>query len=134
MIPSLEGLPTKAKEAPSPLEVRLAPLDTNPVFHSLGDNNSLGDNYYFSVITINLVILSSWNLVWVSFLGARNLKITVRLKNKPFLRYLRFQILGTCDWTGAENTCGRIVNEKIFLCLWISTYHWAKNGFCFFSR
>ena len=37
MIPSLEGLPTKAKEAPSPHEVRLAPLDTNPVFHSLGE-------------------------------------------------------------------------------------------------
>ena len=37
MIPSLEGLPTKAKEAPSPNKVRLAPLDTNPVFHSLGD-------------------------------------------------------------------------------------------------
>ena len=36
MIPSLEGWPTKAKEAPSPHEVRLAPLDTNPVFHSLG--------------------------------------------------------------------------------------------------
>ena len=36
MITSLEGLPTKAKETPSPYEVRLAPLDTNPVFHSLG--------------------------------------------------------------------------------------------------
>ena len=37
MTPSLEGWPTKAKEAPSPHEVRLAPLDTNPVFHSLRD-------------------------------------------------------------------------------------------------
>ena len=36
MTPSLEGWPTKAKEAPSPHEVRLAPLDTNPVFQSLG--------------------------------------------------------------------------------------------------
>ena len=36
MIPSLEGWPTKAKEAPSPLEVRIFPLDTNPVFQSLG--------------------------------------------------------------------------------------------------
>ena len=35
MIPSLEGSPTKAKEAPSPHEVRLAPLDTNPVFQCL---------------------------------------------------------------------------------------------------
>ena len=32
---SLEGWPTKAKEAPSPHEVRMAPLDTNPVFQSL---------------------------------------------------------------------------------------------------
>ena len=38
MIPSLEGWPTKAKEAPSPHEVRMAPLDTNPVFQRLGDS------------------------------------------------------------------------------------------------
>ena len=43
MTPSLEGWPTKAKEAPSPDEVGLALLDTNPVFQSLG---YLG---YFSV-------------------------------------------------------------------------------------
>ena len=36
MTPSLEGWPTKAKEEPSANEVRLAPLDTNPVFQSLG--------------------------------------------------------------------------------------------------
>ena len=44
MIPSLEGLPTKAKEAPSPHEVRLVPLDTNPVFHSLREKNALQIN------------------------------------------------------------------------------------------
>ena len=38
MTPSLEGWPTKAKEAHSPHEVRLAPLDTNPVFQSLEEN------------------------------------------------------------------------------------------------
>ena len=38
MTPSLEGWPTKAKEPPSPHEVRLAPLDTNPVFQSLGED------------------------------------------------------------------------------------------------
>ena len=32
VIPSLEEWPTKAKEEPSPHEVRLTPLDTNPVF------------------------------------------------------------------------------------------------------
>ena len=31
----------KAKEAPSPHDVRLAPLDTNPVFQSLGETYML---------------------------------------------------------------------------------------------
>ena len=39
MTPSLEGWPTKAKEAPFPHEVRMSPLDTNPVFQSLGGKN-----------------------------------------------------------------------------------------------
>ena len=38
MIPSLEGWPTKAKEAPSPHEVRLTLLDINPLFQCLGGN------------------------------------------------------------------------------------------------
>ena len=46
MTPSLEGWPTKAKEAPSPHEVRLAPLGTNPVFQS---NLSLGGKSFFIV-------------------------------------------------------------------------------------
>ena len=32
MILLLEGWPAKAKKAPSPHEVRVNPLDTNPVF------------------------------------------------------------------------------------------------------
>ena len=39
MTPSLEGWPTKAKEAPSPHEIRLALLDTNPVFQSIGEKS-----------------------------------------------------------------------------------------------
>ena len=35
MKPSLEGWPTKAKEATSPHEVRLTPTDTKPVFQYL---------------------------------------------------------------------------------------------------
>ena len=35
MTPSLEGWPTKAKEAPSPHEARLTPLDTNQVLQYL---------------------------------------------------------------------------------------------------
>ena len=37
MIPSLEGWPTKVKEAPSPRKVRMSPLDTNPVFKVSGE-------------------------------------------------------------------------------------------------
>ena len=45
MIPSLEGLPTKAKEAPSPHEVILILLDTNPVFQCLGEYASIIAEY-----------------------------------------------------------------------------------------
>ena len=41
MTPSLEGQPTKAKVAPSPHEVRLVPLDTNPVFQRLEGGGKL---------------------------------------------------------------------------------------------
>ena len=34
--------------------------------------------------------------------GVRNPITLRRLKNKPVLRYLRFQILSVCDWAGAE--------------------------------
>ena len=52
MIPSLEGWPTKAKEAPSPHEVKLAPLDTNPVFQNLGGgpgSNSIKKSYIVEI-------------------------------------------------------------------------------------
>ena len=39
----------------------------------------------------------------VEIFGVRNPKITLRrLKNKPVLRYLRFQVLGARDRTNAE--------------------------------
>ena len=38
MTPSLKGWSTKAKEARSHHQARLALLDTNPVFQSLGGN------------------------------------------------------------------------------------------------
>ena len=41
MTSSLEVLPTKAEETPSSYEVRLAPLDTNPVFQWLGEMHGL---------------------------------------------------------------------------------------------
>ena len=52
-----------------------------------------------------------------SFLGVRNPKITLRrLKNKPVLRYLRFQVLGTCDQTAAEKYmwADRQLKKKFF--------------------
>ena len=53
--PSLEGLPTKAKEAPSPHEVRLALLDTNPVFQCLGELADIRSQFHYH--TLNSVML-----------------------------------------------------------------------------
>ena len=50
MTPSLEGLLTKAKEAPSPREVRLALLDTNPVFSMSHSAAFIQSNIYLSDI------------------------------------------------------------------------------------
>ena len=61
MTPSLEGLPAKAKEAPSDHEVRLAPLDTNPVFQSLEDKII----WLSSKIIIDIQSFSS-QLYWIN--------------------------------------------------------------------
>ena len=50
MTPSLEEWLTKAKEAPSPHEVGLAPLDTNLVFQSLRE-------FYLKCVTDIIVTL-----------------------------------------------------------------------------
>ena len=42
---SVEGSPTKAKEAPSPHEVRLTQLDTNPVYQCVGDDLAMTQLY-----------------------------------------------------------------------------------------
>ena len=49
MIPSLEGWPTKAKEAPSPHGVRLAPLDTRPVLQCLRDKKKMDITLILSI-------------------------------------------------------------------------------------
>ena len=46
MTTTLEGWPTKAKEARSPHEVRLALLGTNPVFQCLRDKLGLTPQYF----------------------------------------------------------------------------------------
>ena len=51
--PSLEGLPTKAKGEPSPHEMRLSPLDINPVFPGLGYYYYYYHHYYFIFLTKN---------------------------------------------------------------------------------
>ena len=45
-----EGWQTKAEEAPSPHEVRLTSLDTNPLFQCLGGKHVLYDNLDYKVI------------------------------------------------------------------------------------
>ena len=68
MIPSLEGWPTKAEEAPSPYKVRLAPLDTNPVFQNLGEislkkKEKEKEKYLFTKKSIYLDTYSQLRLV-----------------------------------------------------------------------
>ena len=71
MIPSLEGWPTKAKVAPSPHEVRLTPLDTNPVFTPTQD---------LSLITSDLSMASN-KLIFSELLKYKYpLKTATRLK------------------------------------------------------
>ena len=57
MARSLEGWPTKAKEAPSPHEVRLALLDTSPVLQCLGENITPKSLTFFSIIIIIIIIV-----------------------------------------------------------------------------
>ena len=75
MIPSLEGWPTKAKEAPSPHEVRLAPLDTNPVFQSLSPTHCRGicDTFVlaFLLLALYLFVFSFISVTYVKSLVAR---------------------------------------------------------------
>ena len=52
MTPLLQGWPTKAKETLCPHEVGLAPLDTNPVFQSLGAKHSM-------IIMIIMIIMKT---------------------------------------------------------------------------
>ena len=73
MMLSLEGWPTKAKEAPSLHEVRLAQLDTNPVFQNLGGDRldlriSVGSTWFsfgLGIFVLFFIIIDSV-VLWVS--------------------------------------------------------------------
>ena len=72
MTPSLEGLLTKAKEAPSPLEVRLAPLDANPVAQFLGlkwpispNENFFSENLLMSLVSFIHAYLHAKNQIQI---------------------------------------------------------------------
>ena len=65
---SLEGFSTKAKEAPSPHEVRLALLDTNPVFQCLWEKirvhqMSVHQNYFHRQVCTN--IYGTFNIIFL---------------------------------------------------------------------
>ena len=68
---SLEGLPTKAKEDPSPHEMRLFPTGHQPSI-----SWSRGDYYYYIIIIIIIIII-----VLLSFLYLNLVKI---------LKYIKF--------------------------------------------
>ena len=72
MTSALEGWPANAKEIPSPHEVRLAPLDTNPVFQCLGDKIQ----YSLVFITIFACRVSLSNTTEIPL--TKNTKITLK--------------------------------------------------------
>ena len=56
--PLLEGWPIKAKEAPSPYEVRLTRLDTNPIACLIGgtlDTSGVMHNSYFYFLSLDIL-------------------------------------------------------------------------------
>ena len=82
MTPSLEGWPTKAKEGPSPHEVRLAPLGTNPVFQSLGGKQK---DEWLSRPWSHPVVFNTGPLDWESSpLTTRPLRSGTTLKHKLY--------------------------------------------------
>ena len=63
MIPSLEGWPTKAKEATSPHEVRLTPLDPNRLFQCLEKKDiDTKTKWYHGKTQLQFFGKSSWYL------------------------------------------------------------------------
>ena len=82
MTPSLEGWPTKAKEAPSPHEIRLAPLDTNPVFQCLGE---ISMSHQPSMLCLRPATLSKKRLWYSCF-------------HVNFSKFLRTRFLQNSSW------------------------------------
>ena len=106
MTPSLEGWPTKAKEAPSPHEVRLAPLDTNPVFQSLSDKKGRGEvrtmkayAYYFTV----LIYLATWRAaqlgIFTHFTFINLPRCRQSINSLMDVYYTDPQLLFMCAWS-----------------------------------
>ena len=58
---SLEGFPTKAKKTPSPHEVRMTPLDTNPKFQCLGKQIFI-QNIYNLKHCCRIHNIHNWNI------------------------------------------------------------------------
>ena len=94
MTPSLEGSPTKAKEAPSPHEVRLVPLDNNPVFQCLAEFQCpcLAIKYIHDIFCIILQVAVS--------VGTMQLTLSIVIMQVPtsvaFLKVSRFY----CNYVG----------------------------------
>ena len=90
VISSLEGWPTKAKEATSPHEARLALLDTNPVFQCLSCDEKLM-LVVFLIFCIKLQQHKVLKLTWLIFLE-RSFKCfqTKKSQISPKMTFLEF--------------------------------------------
>ena len=92
MTPSLEGLLTKAEEVHSSHKVRLAPLDTNPVFQCLRANMFIGNALpdVTSVKNIKWVgelYRDEWTLKKMLLWGRLHFILNVVNLKKQFLRF-----------------------------------------------
>ena len=120
MTPSLEGLPTKAKEAPSPHEVRVAPLDTNPVFQCQCQWLGLVLHYIVFCFCISKTFIEQCNLCsnhniffvhfvlhhsrWKTVKGSELFEIKTEQNHTFWSLYEVFLELQGIN-TGVKNTC-----------------------------
>ena len=137
MTPSLEGLPTKAEEAPSPHEVRLVLLDTNPVFQSLGGKLiyaklimvfTLGDYLIYA----KLIMVFTPNFGFSPYSEVIHEHTTFKLKQRLkknnnysiwcFWSFIHFSYCNVPD-----NKCYKQKSEVLFFtCIKLVAHKWKK--------
>ena len=121
VIPSLEGWPTKAKDAPSSHEVRLTLLDTNPVFHCLGDNKTMLQPWIVCKIVLQY-LLEIPNLKTKSLQIPHHFLSTMKINTWKFHLFLNklLEIPLAIYSTFLKNLCPQLTSQN---CLFFQNKH-----------